>query len=742
MEIVVEHSGGDGGLRFLCITSDWVAGMAFGVFLGLFPVGALYGDLGVSKMVQEPSLRNVGSTVAAYIHSGGNRFKIAAAFAIDLLTTTINVVSPYLMVRYAKEKLDREHEIANPESTKEIAIVVAAGVGLLVAQVLPRVRNLMLDSVRANVQSMLTKSMVNQAYKLPLDAHLTSRTGHFAQALSKNYSSVDKGIPSFYGELVPFGMEQVGVAALLTAEFGPIGLVPAGIVAVFSGIAVYGEAKAFPIRNECVRQSYQGYGAVMEAINNYYIAKIFGNQSYELERVGGALDKSEQLYRKMHHQDDYNGMRLSLANSLLCGLGGFLFVVYPPTGAVRIVDLGLFLYFLTRLNSKLETIPAAVSALHTALADGSKIVSYLQKQSDVNDAQLVRHFDTTYPLRIEFRNVCFRYENKLILDDFSFVVEPGQKFAIVGATGSGKTTILKLLLRLYKPTSGEILLNGVNIEEVTADSIRHYFAVVSQDSILFSGTIADNIRYGRLDASDEEVVLAARQAKLIDEEEAAGGVVQGSKLARPVGQGGGMLSGGEKQRVIIARAILSGGKACLLDEPATALDARTESAALDMLDQLSQGVTTVVISHRLYTLGDSNQILYLKDGKIAEQGSYQELVEKRGLFREQLEVLCADLGIDISQISQGSSRNQTTDVSLGGSVFGFWKPKQWEETANRGATQKKSKHAFFRVSVDDARSRAPTSSGSGLETRLLEPKQQQDTSDSVGSSDGRKRFGK
>ncbi|HXU58772.1 MAG TPA: ATP-binding cassette domain-containing protein, partial [Verrucomicrobiae bacterium] len=230
--------------------------------------------------------------------------------------------------------------------------------------------------------------------------------------------------------------------------------------------------------------------------------------------------------------------------------------------------------------------------------------------------------------RIEFRHIAFGYDpRRPILRDLSFAVEPGKTIAIVGPSGAGKSTISRLLFRFYDPTSGEILIDGQNIAEVTQASLRAAIGVVPQDTVLFNDTLAYNIAYGRPSASDAEMQDAARMARLSD---LVSRLPDG--FATRVGERGLKLSGGEKQRVAIARAILKRPAIMLFDEATSALDSHTEREIQTSLSEVSQDHTTLVIAHRLSTVIDADEILVLEDGRAVERGRHGELLARGGRY--------------------------------------------------------------------------------------------------------------
>ncbi len=250
-------------------------------------------------------------------------------------------------------------------------------------------------------------------------------------------------------------------------------------------------------------------------------------------------------------------------------------------------------------------------------------------EPEVKDAEDAVELDRVSG-RVAFEAVHFDYKaRKGTLVDLTFAVEPGQRIAIVGPTGAGKTTLISLLARFYDPSSGRILLDGVELKSIRLEALRRQISVVLQEPLLFSGTIAENIRYGRLDATDDELVEAALAAN-IDEFVRRLPDGYGTRL----GERGTRLSGGERQRISVARAFLKDAPILILDEPTSSIDSRTEATILDALDTLSAGRTTFTIAHRLSTVLNADLVLVLNEGALVERGTHRELIDQDGLYRQ------------------------------------------------------------------------------------------------------------
>ena len=296
-------------------------------------------------------------------------------------------------------------------------------------------------------------------------------------------------------------------------------------------------------------------------------------------------------------------------------------------GRMDYIDLITFTLYVNTFVSPLRKLTMLAELYMQGLAGFTRFVDIMRTEPQIKDAENARELENVLG-RIDIEDVSFSYSNGIpVLENINLTITEGQSVAVVGPSGGGKTTLCQLLPRFYDVCSGSIKVDGNDIRDLTQSSLRRNIGIIQQDVFMFAGTIKDNIRYGRPDASDEEIIEAAKKAEIHNEIMA---LPQGYESQ--VGERGVKLSGGQKQRLSIARVFLKNPKILILDEATSALDTVTEQHIQAALEQLSQGRTTVIIAHRLSTVKDVDNIVVIDDDHIVEQGRHKELMEKNGVY--------------------------------------------------------------------------------------------------------------
>ena len=386
---------------------------------------------------------------------------------------------------------------------------------------------------------------------------------------------------------------------------------------------------------------------IYEILSSIKVVKSFAREPHELQRFHRTGRETMSARLRLTWQESAFTLVVTAitmsGTALVLAVGGMHVLRHELTiGGLLVVTA-----YLGAVYNPLSSIAHTTGLLQSAIAGANRVREILDMvpealdSADAVDASTVKG-------EIEFDHVEFGYDDtRPVLDDISFTAQPGEMVAVVGLTGAGKSTLVSLIPRFHEATSGRVLVDGVDVAHYRLRSLREQIAIVLQDAVLFGGTVRDNIRYGRLDATDDEVERAARAARAHD---FIMRLPQGYDT--PVAEAGASLSGGERQRLSIARALLKDAPILILDEPTSSLDAISESAVFDALRQLRRGRTTIVIAHRLSTIRDANCILVLHEGRIIAQGTHAELLASNELYRR----MCARL-----QVGRSLDEPETVD---------------------------------------------------------------------------------
>ncbi len=372
-----------------------------------------------------------------------------------------------------------------------------------------------------------------------------------------------------------------------------------------------------------------------DTIPGIRVVKAFNREEDEVERF---IAKNREVFAENMRAVQVSsyffpsmGFLMAVGTIVLWAYGGYQVIV---NGTIQPGELMAFIGYTWMLYNPIQALTHSSEQLQGAVTAAERLFEIMDTQPEVEE-EGPKIVLPEIKGKIEFRNVSFYYEKgDPVLKDINFTIEPGQMIGLVGSSGSGKTTLINLISRFYKVTEGEILIDGVNINDIDLKSLRKQIGLVLQEPFLFHGTIAENIAYGRPDATFEEIVEAAQLAN-------AHNFIMNlpDGYDTRIGERGVGLSGGEKQRISIARAILKNPRILILDEATSAVDTETEKLIQEAIDRLIKGRTTIAIAHRLSTLQNADRLLVLKDGQIAESGTHEELLAKPdGLFRHFVEL--------------------------------------------------------------------------------------------------------
>ncbi len=510
-----------------------------------------------------------------------------------------------------------------------LVLVVAAG--LLIA-VLQNAATVLHTYVNTKIdQSMVLdfrSDMMQHAQRLSLAFHDQRRTGKIIFAINNMGSEIAR-LLTVIPPLAESFLTLIGMFWIVALLDWQIALLAMGVVPfLYYSVSNYMK-RVHPQLQEVRGMEAESLSLVHEAISMQRVVVAFGREDYEHRRFKEhGINTVEKRVKLTVRQTMFSlGVNTITAagTAAVLGFGGW----HVMRGDLTIGQLTVIIGYIAAVYKPLETISTTIASLQEISVALDASFGLLDTPVEIKDTPGAK------PLRqcegyVRFENVSFAYQERhRTLEDISFEVRPGQVVGIVGQTGAGKTTLVALLPRFYEPHRGSIVVDGEDIRNMTLKSLRDQFSIVLQEPLLFSGTIAENIRYGRLEANHDEIIAAAEAANAHDF------IMRlPHKYETRLGERGAKLSGGERQRIAVARAFLRNSPILILDEPTSSIDTKTEAVILDALERLMEGRTTIMIAHRLSTVRNADLLLVLHDGRIVEQGSHEELLERGGVYSQ------------------------------------------------------------------------------------------------------------
>ena len=511
-----------------------------------------------------------------------------------------------------------------------IVLVIAYVVGNIVDAGFQQLRDVLFASVGQNAVRKLALRTFHHLHRLSLRFHLARRTGGLSRVIERGTKGIETIVRFTMLNILPTIVEFVITAVIFVWMFGFSYL---GVLVVTIWAYLYFTVKAsnwrIAIRRDMNESDTDANGKAIDSLLNFETVKYFANEKMEADRYDASMAGYERSAIRI-----WTSLGFLNFGQALIFYGGFLVIAIMAingvlAGRLTLGDFVLLNTFLMQIYRPLNFIGFVYRELRQGLTDIEEMFKLLDQNPEIEDKPTAKPLVITGPV-IRFDNVTFSYDpDRAILKGVSFEVPAGKTVAIVGPTGAGKSTISRLLYRFYDVTGGAITIDGQDLRDVTQESLRSAIGMVPQDTVLFNDTIGYNIEYGRPGASAEEVRAAAAMAQV-------GPFIETLPKAydTPVGERGLKLSGGEKQRVAIARTILKAPSILILDEATSALDTKTERDIQSALDVVSQNRTTVVIAHRLSTVVNADEILVLREGVVAERGNHLDLLAKEGLYAQ------------------------------------------------------------------------------------------------------------
>ena len=559
------------------------------------------------------------------------RFVIMLIFAVA--GTVFNIVGPKILGKATTELFNglvaKIGGSGGIDFTKITQILLFTLLLYVCSAIFSFIQGFIMTGISNDVTYSLRRDISGKINRLPLKYYESRTTGEILSRVTNDVDTLQNGLNQSITQLITSVTTLIGVFIMMLSINVWMTLAAVLILPLSMGIigTVMKRSQKF-FRNQ---QRYLGEvnGQIEEVYGGHDVVKVFNKEKDVVE----AFEKvNKELYNSAWKSQFFSGIMMpvmqfigNLGYVVVAILGGFLVI----KNAIEVGDIQSFFQYIRNFTQPIQQIAQVTNMLQSAAAASERVFEFLEEEEE---DQKAGHPVATDGLNgnVTFDHVAFGYDpNQLIIHDFSAKVKDGQKIAIVGPTGAGKTTMVKLLMRYYDVNKGSIQIDGHDVRDFNRKELREMFGMVLQDTWLFSGTIMENIRYGRLDATDEEVIAAAKAAhihKFIMQQPGGYQMVLNEETSN--------VSQGQKQLLTIARAILADNKILILDEATSSVDTRTETQIQKAMDNLMKGRTSFVIAHRLSTIRDADLILVMKDGDIIEQGDHDTLMRQGGFYAE------------------------------------------------------------------------------------------------------------
>lgn len=572
------------------------------------------------------------------------KWRVMAALACLVAAKVASVILPLFL----KDIVDK---LSLPATLMILPVAALLGYGFarLASGVFGELRDALFARVTQGSIRRIAAQLFKHLFALSLRFHMQRQTGGLSRDIERGTKGIGFLLNFMVFNILPTLLEIGMVAAILLWRYDfSFALVTLGTIASYVLFTLFVTEKRMVYRRSMNDLDSKANSKAIDALINYETVKYFGNEAYELDRYDTNLGK--WVDSAVKNQVSLNF--LNMGQGVIITVGITLLLWLSAEGVVNktmsVGDVVLVSAYLTQLYAPLNFLGFVYREIKHALADMERMFGLMEQGQEVADRADAKPLQTSQAA-IAFRHVDFGYEsNRQILFDVNFVIPAGKTLAVVGSSGAGKSTLSRLLFRFYDVNAGAITINGVDIRDMTQSSLRHHIGIVPQDTVLFNDSILYNIAYGNPEATQDEIFQAAKAASIHD---FVMNLPEGYQTQ--VGERGLKLSGGEKQRVAIARTLLKNPPILILDEATSALDTRTERAIQEELRQIAKDRTTLIIAHRLSTIVDADEIIVLDHGKVLEQGSHWDLVAKGGRYAQMWALQQAGQDDAVDKINDG-----------------------------------------------------------------------------------------
>ncbi|KAK4613445.1 Iron-sulfur clusters transporter atm1, mitochondrial [Fulvia fulva] len=561
------------------------------------------------------------------------RFRVGLSVGLLVGAKALNVQVPF----YFKTIVDSMNvdfaAVGGTAMTVAGAAIFSYGAARIGAAIFQEFRNAIFATVSQGAIRRVAANVFEHLLKLDLNFHLSRQTGGLARAIDRGTKGISFLLTSMVFHIIPTALEISLVCGILTYQFGwKFAVLTVGTMAAYSWFTIATTAWRTKFRKQANAADNKGATVAVDSLINYEAVKYFNNEAYEAKRYDSALKNYQDASIKVQTSLAYlnSGQNLIFSTALT----GMMYMAAQgvSTGQLTVGDLVLVNQLVFQLSVPLNFLGSVYRELRQSLLDMETLFNLQKVNVAIKEPKNAPDLILNKGGEIKFENVSFGYRpDRPILQNLNLTIPAGKKVAIVGPSGCGKSTILRLLFRFYDVQSGRITVDGQDIRDVSLESLRKSIGVVPQDTPLFNDTIEHNIRYGKIDSPRSSVIAAAKRARI---HEIIESLPDGYDTM--VGERGMMISGGEKQRLAVSRLILKDPPLLFFDEATSALDTHTEQVLLHNINSIlkDKARTSVFIAHRLRTIYDSDLIIVLKGGRVAEQGTHERLVDSGGIYSE------------------------------------------------------------------------------------------------------------
>lgn len=552
------------------------------------------------------------------------KIRLLVSFLFIFIFKAISATLPWIY-------RDIVNKLSNPQNIVFWAIgilVIAYMITRIMAALFDEGKDILFAPVGQNALRTMSLEGFSHLHKLSMAFHIERRTGGVSRAIERAARGMQSVFEFGFWTALPAPVELIIISTLVWIAMGwQYTAVLLATVAIYAVVTLTITEWRTQFRKDMVEADTEAHSKAVDSLLNFETVRSFANEEWESKRFDEGLKK----YEKAAVKSEVSLAYLNLIQTFILALSLLILMMMATkdvaAGKKNVGDFVLIVTYVFELWRPLQFLGTTIRVIRTGIVDVDNLFKLMDIEPDIQDTPNAQPLALT-KANIAFNDISFAYdERRPILKNVSFSIPSGETLAIVGPSGSGKSTLSRLLFRYYDPSDGHIIIDGQNINQVTQASLRQSIGIVPQDTVLFNEDIYYNIAYGRPNATKEEIIAAAKAASIYD-------FIQSlpDGFQTTVGERGLKLSGGEKQRVGIARAILKQPQIMIFDEATSALDTHTEQDIQKALDKISQNRTTLIIAHRLSTVINADNIIVLEAGEIREQGNHNQLLEKGGIY--------------------------------------------------------------------------------------------------------------